>query len=287
MCQSSCHENWSSDEILSYHLKSLTSLSAMIPIRKSLNYVYKLLCICGCVYQIQNIVLSYFSFGKVTQNNFGTPSLLHSPSLHLCFRTVQDATSRSFLKKRFGIIMETDSVYSTEARAVNITVQEVFNNTPNSIFHSCTYRDEIGNEVMELMPANHCDSFFKTKKYVVQQYTCYQISVRKRTNYRFQSIASSLRYERALYEIVFKRPLAAFKLIRFILTSTGYPNRGKYFSPSFYKNENDSLSANVYCLNYTVLSLGYPYDAHQCDSVNDEHYDCYYECVRTPHIRSI
>ena len=248
-----------------------------INVEKGCNFVYKLLCICGCVYQLQNVVLTYFSFETVTQNRFIDPVTVQFPSLHYCFMTISDSMNRSFIKQKYGL--DTATHLHSELLTDNITISEILEMSPETVMDKCLFRDSTGNEVREFVPANECNSFFETKKYVSQQYTCYQLIPKEKTTMTFRSIESSLRYERVIYSIYFTGLLASFRKIRFTLTGSGFPFVSRSYSPSFYKTSVERISAHLFCQNFTITTLGYPYDPFTCEKYEMEHFNCIDTCL--------
>ena len=113
-----------------------------------------------------------------------------------------------------------------------------------------------------------------------QEYLCYYIKLRKQRYLKFDAVQSALRFERVVYNFIIRKPLSHFKKIRLTLTNGGLPHRGRAFSPAFYKEREERMSANVHCLNHTINSLGYPYDPFACEHYVNEHYQCYDACLR-------
>ena len=257
-----------------------------INVEKGCNVVYKLLCICGCVYQLQNVVLSYFSFETVTQNKFLDPVIVNIPSLHYCFLTIYAAMDRSYMKRKYGFDTATDWSFGPEALFDRITVAEMLNNTPKAAIDACLYRDATGNDMIELFDAESCSRAFETKKYIHQQYTCYMLSPKEQIYSSFRSVESSLRSGRVILDMRFGEPLSRFRKIRFTITDGGYPYISKAYSPAFYKAITDKISAHIFCQNYTVTTLGYPYDRYTCEMEEMEHFNCMDKCLNRTYIQT-
>ena len=236
---------------------------------------------------MQGVVVSYFSFATVTQNEFLNPTFIQFPSLHICFTTFRDAINRRYFIDRFNIDIFSDQ--RTAHLLDNITVREILDNTPMKVIDSCVYRDESGNEMEELLEngSNRCNTYFTTQKYISDQYVCYKFQAKEPLSYNFRAIESSVRYEKVMYVIGFKRPLSCFRKIRFTLTGSEFPHRSKMYSPSFYKAKDERMSANIYCQNFTIHSLGHPYDRYICDKFEKQHLQCYDDCVQKSTIHKL
>ena len=40
------------------------------------------------------------------------------------------------------------------------------------------------------------------------------------------------------------------------------------------------MSVNIYCQNYTIHTLGYPYDKYSCDSYPNQYFNCFANCIK-------
>ena len=256
-----------------------------IKVEKGFNVVYKLLCICGCVYQLQNVVLTYFSFETVTQNRFIDPVIVHFPSLHYCIRTLYDAMDRSYCKRKYGF--DSLNKYGFENLTDHITVAEMLKYSPDIVIDGCRFRDQTGNEIIALETSEECYKYFRTKKYIFQQYTCYQLIGKDYKPISFRSIESSMRFERVVYDMRLKGPLASFRKIRFTITNGGYPYVSRVYSPAFYKAATERISAHIYCQNFTINTLGYPYDKFTCEKEDMEHFNCIDTCLNETYIKKL
>ena len=203
------------------------------------NNSYKFICICFCLYQLQSVAISYFTFSTVTQNKFKSSSIVRFPSLHVCFLAIIDAMNRDYIRKKYYVDTLMDPYVKSNSLLINITAKEIFENTLDTISHTCIHRDKSGNEMID---SDNCGDYLFTKKYLSQQYICYQIKAKNIINYNLNLIESAIRYEKVMYIIGFKRPLSDFRKIRFILTETGLPHRGKMYSPVLYKETKERMS---------------------------------------------
>ena len=96
----------------------------MARVGQLLNISYKLFCICCCIYQLQNVVLSFFEYDTVTQNRFLSPKMIQFPSTHVCFIVVYDGIDRLYLKRKYGID-STEFSDIADTLTDNLTVEEI------------------------------------------------------------------------------------------------------------------------------------------------------------------
>lgn len=113
------------------------------------NFVFDILCIAGCTYQVQNVVLSYFSYGTVTRNKYYPPEYVTYPELHYCFSYLEDAIDWDAVGKKYGKTMP-HSNFQEQANWTNIlTIKDIFDFTPNIDIEKCLIRDKTGFNAIE------------------------------------------------------------------------------------------------------------------------------------------
>lgn len=250
-------------------------------IKKFWSYLFNILCIIGCSYQVQNVFFSYFAYETVTQNDLKDPTVLLQPSLHLCFAFTLDGLNRSALISKYGLSTRSESIRSVRHWIDTITTADIFAYTPNTAIVECKIRDKPGNEWIETYDADQCDDIFSTRKYVFEQYVCYQMTMKERSSYRFKSIENSMRYDKVLMDLRLGAYLSQFRKIHVALTETGLPHISRAYNPSFYKSSHHKLGVYIRCTNFTINSLGYPYEKFTCEKNANEHFNCYDNCLRS------
>lgn len=245
---------------------------------KLLNVLFNIFCIVGCVYQIQNIVISYFLYETVTQNEFSNPSIVTSPSLHYCFLCLDDGIEKSAVEKKYRITTPKDSGDMRNLFEDLITISDMLQFSSDTAIDECKFRDETGNIFIDVYESKQCKEYFNTKKYILQQYICYQIKLENRISVTFRSIESSLRTDRVIFEIRISSNFSSFRKVRLTVTDIDYPILGRVYSPSYYKVANSYMSIHVQCINFTTHNLGYPYSKYICES-DFKHADCMKYCM--------
>ena len=232
-------------------------------------YSFKFFCIIGCCYQLINIGKSYFAYSTVTKVKYSTPVLIQFPELHSCFPFDQDPV----LKKKYGITPKTwNEFYSA------VTISEIFQDTPNATIRSCKYRDTIGHTLLSAS-GEECSNIFGIRKYVLQQYICYQFIDKRKLPYMFTFIHTSLYGERLMYEIRFNEILRRSSKIRMTLSTYGLPVISRNYAVSMFKRSNKDIILQLSCDNISISRLGYPYDPFFCADNESLYYDCVSECT--------
>ena len=250
------------------------------------NVCFKFICILGCVFQLQNICVSYFSFGTVTRNRFITPDRLSYPTLHMCFGYLHDMLEWESVGKKYGKVYPYDSNEGKLLWSNKLTVRDLFEFTPNVTFDRCRYRDAIGNNVI-LASGQTCADVFSVQKYIFQQYVCYALTKRKQESIDFDFIHSSLMYERELYNIDYSgKPSNVGKIRVTISDGNEMPSISRVYSPGFYKDKTENINLQISCHNFSNTLLGYPYDKITC-AADGDHYECRDECLRKQTIKHL
>lgn len=228
------------------------------------NYFFKITCIIGCSYQLQNVIWSYFSYGTVTKNKYSSPDAILYPQLHLCFRFLEDGFDWNAIEKKYSKQRKILRGHSDWLDV--LTIRDIFDHTPNMTFDTCYYRDDTGHIVIR---SNGTCSFFNVTKYIVQQYACYWMKPLKSDQMDFLFVHSSLYSERLLYQINYRGILSNYSRIRPTLTGKTYPYTSRKYVASYYKLPYDRTSLTLSCPMFKNDFLGYPYDKLPCPPNND------------------
>ena len=171
---------------------------------KSWNFFFKAICFIGCTFQLSNIAVSYFQYDTVSKNSFSTPKTLDFPVLHFCFIYLTDSINWSKVELKYGKLFPRDT-FSNKLQWMDIlTVGDILNFTPPLQFSGCSYRDQLGNEVIH---TKRCE-MFEIHKYVSQQYICYQLTPKERVAMDFYFIHTSLLNDRLIYEVQLDKQLS-------------------------------------------------------------------------------
>lgn len=242
------------------------------------NISFKLLCIIGCMYQIHSVVLSYLIYETVTQIKFYEPTHVRPPTLNYCFFAMMNAMNHSEIVNKYKVKIPNNYEDATEFLEDTVTISDIIKYSPDTIIDECKFRDASGLSLIEIFNRKECGENFVTKKYVNQQYLCYQSTLKRSKLFALRSVADSLHYEKAMYDIRFRRHLADYNKIRLALTSGGHPHISQTYSFSYYKDSRDRISLHVHCVNFTVTMLGYPFDKFECEK-NSEYFDCIDNCL--------
>lgn len=244
---------------------------------------FDICCIIGCLYQIQTVISSYFQFSTVTRTTFYRASHLAYPNLHYCFMMIEDMLNLSAINLRYGTDFKRDNInYLTNQtnslyRLFDvISVKDMFEFTPDMKISDCLYRDQTGNDIVQ-EEERTCDTFFKVKKYITQQYVCYAIRIRNQAAVSFHSIEKSL--DRMIYEIRLSEIQSRHRKIRPTITSFSYPLFENVYAPYYYKRLEDNIAISVSCQNRTMHWLGYPYGEFACLPPDQGYNVCLDNCL--------
>lgn len=244
-------------------------------VHKIWNWIFNLLCIVGCGYQLTNIATAYFKYGTVSRVWFTTPDKLDYPDLHFCFLYLVDALNWSQVSSKYG---EAVMNMSTNYRMDYLTIGDILQFTPakEELIDECSYRDNIGNDMIR--NEKQCTSF-SISKYVFQQYVCYHMMAKNQISISFESVQKSLFFERVMYEIRFSGQLSKARKIRTTVNNEGYPEISRTYAPGYYKRADQDVSILISCQNFTNFQLGFPYDEFTCQTGDEEYFTCRNWCL--------
>ena len=243
------------------------------------NFTFKIICFCGFSYQLQNIMISYFSYGTVTKTQIVTPEAIGIPGLHYCFLLLHDSINTSAIETKYNIKVTNRSSEEVYNLMDHISIGDMFEFAPKDPIESCIIRDETGTRIV-YGDSQVCNSFFRTTMYIVQQYICYKTVPIEQKMFPFRAIVSSLLYERLIYEIALKKNFDSSRKVRTLISDWEFPVMESAYAPAFYKEENKSVSLLVSCNNMTTKWLGYPYDKFICQKEDQmEFFRCRDSCI--------
>ena len=251
----------------------------MAAVKRLWNLTFKMICFLGFSYQLQNIILSYFRFGTVTKTQIVMPEFIGVPALHYCFLCLQDLINISAIERKYRIKSGDRNTAEVFGVMDHISIGDMLEFTPNDPIENCIIRDDTGNT---LIVANNqkCNSVFKTTKYIIQQYVCYQSVPIVKKQFRFGSIVKSLDFERMIYDIRLKKFFDNSRKVRTIITNWRFPLLESVYAPAFYKTAKQPISIMVSCNNITANWLGYPYDHFICQKDGEiDYFQCRDTCL--------
>lgn len=247
--------------------------------------IFDCLCVIGCLYQIQNVVSSYFKFSTVTRNRCYRPDVLQYPDLHYCFMLIEDMINVSSVNSKYGISIDKNNITSLYSLLDIVSVQDMLEFSPDGNITDCLYRDSTGNDIVP-EDERSCNEFFKVKKYITQQYVCYAVRARKQTELSFWSIGKSLDYDRMIYEVRLPGMLAKSRKIRPTITTYKYPYVENVYAPFYYKTPSEDVAIQLSCQNTTIHWLEYPYESFICQKDDEDFGLCLDDCLREVTIKT-
>ena len=166
-----------------------------------------------------------------------------------------------------------------------LTISDIFSFTPDHFVDECSYRDETGDDIVHSSPYN-C-TVFNQRKYVTQQYICYQLYTKDEKLIKFDSIHSSLLFDKMIYEIRFSGQLSESIKIRTTINDEGYPDISRKFAPGYHKKRGKDIAIMISCQNFTNYKLGYPYDRNYCQEGGENFFQCIYDCYENVTLKNI
>lgn len=238
------------------------------------NLIFNALCILGCAYQLQNVFESYFKYGTITRYQIFAPTSIYFPELHVCSMYLCDLLDWNQVEQKYGRIYP-----RMDKRWMDtLTISDILTYTPDVVPDQCTYRDKTGTAIIKSAMKN-C-TMFKTKKYILQNYVCYNFIAKKIYEIIFDLVHGSLEYDRTLYELRLSGPLTHASKLRVTISQKGFLDFGRVYAPGYYKKKQDQISLQVSCNNITNTWLGYPYDPFRCSRQDEDFYRCVEECIK-------
>ena len=249
---------------------------------KYCNIFFHLICILGCSYQIQNILASYFKFASVTKMRFSHPDSIDYYPLHYCFLCLENILDIPAIAKKYHLKESDLATDGDKFELYNtITIADMLEYTSNDAFAGCSYRSEDGN-VPVFANLTLCKSFYSVRKYIAQQYVCYEVKAKVSKSFKFRQIGTTLNFERMIHGVNFPRgKLASSQKIRPMISKWRYPVMEMPYTTSYYKESKDNIRIQVSCNNISTKWLGYPYDDFICQSKDDpvDYFQCRDSCI--------
>ena len=248
-----------------------------------LDFIFKLLCLIGCVYQVTQISLEYFSFKTTTKTTFQIDSNINDPAIVYCTRYT-DIIDRTNYKK-YGIYSQRRYNFTEIlSDTTKLTISDIFHLTPNpnETIIECLIRHDEYDTQKYLQ--DHCYSLFRVTKYLEGTYVCYQIQT-KNVSSNFKCDEAALAYV-GLNILYFIRLHPRFllsnslKLISFIPTNQENPifnlpsisRRFYSYRLRYGDDEPEKSKLNFFLISgglYSITRLEKPYDT-KC-TVNEEY----------------
>lgn len=243
------------------------------------NFSFLILCIVGCSYQVQNVVLSYFSYSTVTRSKYYSPETISYPDLHYCFLYLEDVIDWDAIIKKYGRMFSYNNYYERIKWQDVLTVKDIFDFTADLDIEECVIRDETGH-IAIVANGTQCN-YFNISKYVQQQSICFRISVKKQSSMSFAAIHSSINYERLMFEIWYGGKLSLTLKNRPTLSGGFFPFISRAYTPTYYKGMNEDIGVHVSCQSFNNNFLGYPYDLFVCppDGRPSTYFSCFDACL--------
>lgn len=243
--------------------------------------IFKISCIIGCLFQIQNILVSFLHYGTITRSQYIAPVTIAFPNLHYCFPCLEHMINMTKIKSRYGVHYSNKNAeeWANVFELMDIlTIKDMLDFTPGSGIESCSFRDSTGN-TMKKGNKSECERIFNVKKYLIQQYVCYALSMKTESSLSFRSITSSLDFERLIFLIRFKGIHARTRKIRASVSGNRYPLMENPYSPAYYKKSKSDISIHISCKNISYHWLGYPNDPFICQTGDIDYFKCIDICL--------
>lgn len=184
----------------------------------------------------------------------------------LCLDTTEVIARKMNLKTSFNRLNE-------KTKILNRTVSSIFNETPkhNEIIEECSHwglpsKEKIITNVTNRIlftfeNRKECQEYFKTGKFVSQNYICYSITPANYSNWDRLNMKNTLNNQKTLYEISVKTSLLTRRYTVIVGRSSFAPFSSINFSPTIIKdprNSNYLVSYSTY--NQTRLPSPYTND---------------------------
>ena len=138
---------------------------------KKIKLIFILICLCGCVYQIQKISYNYFQYRTDTTVSVQMDDTIDDPKLTVCFNLL-------------GMIQNGDSLVgqtpdgSKSIKLEELTVEEAFNRTPSfeQLIKSCRIRSRDDYRIANYNKSE-CIAKFDITKVLQRNDICYQFGL--------------------------------------------------------------------------------------------------------------
>lgn len=217
--------------------KSTKSAKCGRAIAKSLNYMFAMLCVAGCLFQTYEVSDNYFQYGTVTELSITMPDKLRVPAISLCvyYPNILNLSTKNF------DLDEQDF----EAMQQLFTVQELLRFTPSArsqLFDFCVYR-KIRSYANQYLNGDKCYQVFSVDKFYVQDSICYRFTFKghrghRHKHYLFAHVRNALVRNGMFFEIHFNYNLfKKFNLGKAIVHGDDlYPHRSVSFAPSIMRD---------------------------------------------------
>ena len=260
-------------------------------IRVCLSRCYRIICVIGFLYHINEIISIFMSHGTRSHVTFGMDDILPMPNCVVC-ATYIDILNRTDYKK-YGLFPKKPASANDQAyEQSRLTVREIFHLTPNpnKSINKCLLR--IGDTFrMEYYNTTDCQSRMNVRKFLMQEYICYSFTPNNSRNYSITWVTHSLLNSMHLFDFVLTDDFATSSQILPIVSERvgeriDYPLFSRNFAKPVFRfqshivQDSSTLISNLYRLfhsTYRVQLLSYPYDT-DCTKDNPRH-ECIRKCV--------
>lgn len=176
-------------------------------------FLFYLLCICGCLWQLISLSLIYFEFKTSTEVYVNIPMEVANPALSICFR-YKDIIDKKKIKQKVKTSLEKPIDSDINRNWENyMTVRDVFAQTPTTewLIKSCRLREPHTYTYRDLTMLQ-CQETFHVSKYYFLEYACYRFRtrVKSRDLYNYLKISYASELSGMMFEVTFN--LTVFRL---------------------------------------------------------------------------
>lgn len=149
----------------------------------------------GCFFQTISISLLYFDYKTVTKIVIYTPKEFSTPDLAVCYNYA-DLINLTWFNQQFGTRLQSGKVRNLANEQFKrkiqsyVTFDQVFKHTPNEVdlIDRCSLRFPSSYAFIDYDKL-FCDAHFESKKFIQQEFICYQFSLKETFIYEFSVIS--------------------------------------------------------------------------------------------------
>lgn len=165
------------------------------------SFFFKIVCVIGFVFQVFEVLQSYFRYETTSKMSMGVDDELPVPSLAVCFRWTDILDRSQYEKYNLSKVRPVGLAGVTREENL-LKVGQIFHLTPkaNETIKQCKYREH---DSYDFIPVNgiKCYEHFQVKKFLMQTLMCYTIVPKKINIYRMTRVAQAINYIGLVWEV--------------------------------------------------------------------------------------
>ena len=255
-----------------------------------LKYGFWIVALCGLIYQVTVITITYLAYNVSNSINMEVPKLVDVPSSSFCFssRLLIDRNSTTF--ERYVKQPATGTISQTDYRqvALRYKVSELFTDTPSveklllpNRPEACLMRNTIDG-TSHYFDSNTCPKYVLITKFVYQEYMCYEMTPIGDFSGQlsYHQTLSQMEYSSAIYQFMLNlNQLTWYRPLDYILMVVSDNGRNLVDNLRMARRLRQGTGSYLYTFeSLDIVRLPPPYST-KCYNYETTRLDCVNQCL--------